>query len=180
MKYKLSKKDIYKLTHCPLCDTELEDYALLFFIPHSYCPKCDILKTEVMSLPWLCSKCDSKLYVNPSDYSHKHKSICFLCKSDMRGIKIKTFHTYKKKDKIKRGYFVSNHRIPKKYLRNHPENHLINTRYYRKTDTIFYINCTECDYILYYTIAKWRQKELGIDKKDSFDKSVINENEKNN
>lgn len=138
MKTKLTKKEIHKITHCPKCGGCLEDYELLLKSIYTYCPKCNLTKLRLMSMPFFCEECDCENYIEDEN----KQAHCFLCNGMMRGMTTDTFYKYKKEGKLKRGYYISNTRLPKKLLiRKHQKNHEINPIMIRVAKDVFKIIC---------------------------------------
>lgn len=65
----ISEEEFSKYTNnCPECLGELKFYAtcieLTFLESLSYCPDCDILRSSLMSFPYLCEQCNSPYFYN--------------------------------------------------------------------------------------------------------------------
>jgi hypothetical protein len=140
---------------------------------------------SLMSMPWLCSECDSKLFASSSNYntSEGEGTKCFLCGGSMRGMGVEKFHKQFKKGKLRRGYYVSERSLPERVFKTehcpcHNEGGIILNRHNKR---IFKYQCRKCSFVSYISLPEWRQQELGIEHTDiyHFVKRETNEISKN-
>lgn len=147
------------LYQCPICKGKLENYSLLGIGTNKscYCPKCNIVRMHLMSMPYLCSKCNSAAFYRPlSEYDNTSNVICWYCGNDK-------FTSWKYDDYIKNkiyeteGFKLSVKSAISSSLCEHK--HTINKRHNK---TIFKYTCTHCFGTIYISIPEWMQKEKNI------------------
>ncbi len=82
--FTISYDNLFK---CPICKGKLETYSTMGFsyIESCYCPRCNIVRTHMMSYPVLCTKCYSACY-----YEKDGKHICWYCgNEEFKGYSVK-------------------------------------------------------------------------------------------
>lgn len=174
MTIRLTKDEVFKMLHCPKCKGLLQTYECIVASPFCYCPNCDILKTRILSLPYLCKSCDSEIFIGSSHYSLFMSVKCFLCGDDMRSVSVKEFHSLHDKGKLKRGYFVSNGHIADKYFTSkHLPCHKKTPTLTRHNKNIFKGTCEECDFVVYILIPDWLQEKHKFTDKDVIEIATI-------
>lgn len=141
------------LVKCPLCKGDLCAYSIMGLsrTESCYCPECDIVRSSVMSIPYLCTKCYSRSF-----YDKDGKHYCWLCGNDkFVGIKYKDAEEgglFETEGFKLSGRFVDKDCDIDKCKHENYTNH-------RHKDTIFKVVCNDCGYIEYVMIPKWLQEE---------------------
>lgn len=148
---KLNKEN---LTKCPLCKSELYDFSLMGLITTNscYCPKCDIVRWGMMSIPFLCSECHSRSF-----YDKDGKHICWFCGND--NIVGMSYKEAEEKGLFEtEGFKISGKFITRKNSGCKHE-HTSNKRH---NETVFEFTCNDCENKQYVKIPKWMQEEKKI------------------
>lgn len=143
------------LTSCPLCRGELYAYSVMGIsrVESAYCPICDITRQEVMSIPYLCSKCHSSSF-----YEKDRKHYCWYCGNDK-------FTFLEIEDADKKGFFdsegfnISRSRIERKDNTDCKHEH---KTYKRHSQTVFKFTCESCKDVEYTILPKWWQQKHNI------------------
>lgn len=174
-KIRLSKEEAFKITHCPKCGGLLQSFETIIATPFSYCPPCNILKTSVMSWPYLCSECDSSSFIGTPTFSGG--DTCFLCGAKMRDV-----HDFSKiSDNLRRGYYISNNGIPQRFYKDMMKHRPCHNRHpdiVRHNENVFIGSCLDCDHKIYILIPDWMQEKYNFKNKDVMDIKTIEDGQK--
>lgn len=148
----MNKIDREGLTKCPLCKGDLYAYSLIGISTEScYCPKCNIVRTSMMSMSFLCDKCYSRSF-----YEKDRKRYCWFCGNDkIIGIK---YEQAKEKGLFEtEGFKLSGEWVDKENNCKHEHSNNI-----RHNETIFKFTCNDCGHTEYVMIPIWMQEECNI------------------
>lgn len=116
----------------------------------SYCPKCNIVREFLMSVPYLCNQCYSIAF-----YQKDNKHYCWYCDND-KFIGLKPEEINEKRIFEEEGYKLSTTNFEEKKCKH---NNLKNIRH---NETVFKFECNDCGHIEYIFIPKWIQEKNNI------------------
>lgn len=150
----MSKIKTENLTNCPLCKQDLQAYSImgLCSTEKSYCPKCNIVRFRLMSMPYLCSECSSESF-----YEANGKEICWFCGNDK-------FIGMKYEEAKEKGLFEKDgFKLSTSFTQNKNKCRHKNTSNKRHNETIFKFMCEDCGDVEYISIPIWLQEENNIE-----------------
>lgn len=138
------------LTHCPRCGAKLEPFIFIIGPVHenTYCPKCNIFKTHLMSMPFFCSQCYSETY-----YKFDNKNICWYCGStEFISMRVDDFYEHIEDIKAEKGYELSTRQPSPNKLGDECAHENLTQSFHK--DNVDKIHCDDCGLTVYAYIPQ--------------------------
>jgi tRNA U54 and U55 pseudouridine synthase Pus10 len=145
------KKEIIKAAvTCPICGGKLKTSLMgPLAIPISYCPNCNIVKTEYLSIPVLCEECHSPIFIGLlGELLPFEEKQCWLCGGRMKEFSFEEFERLQREGLLKKGYHYvkASEAIREEIRKENKKCHHVPTEPIHWKDRTWYVQCKKCGY----------------------------------